>query len=177
MPARARSLALRFCPPLRYSKRALLLHKYRLLAQQLHRRAQKGHRLPSKVEYGPILRVTSFFVAGSRTTTCNAAYTSACATYTHSHCAAAIIGTTTGHCAVYRKGERHHEIGKSNWRGQALPCARRAAHAVASVGELILSEATGYACCNHEDTPSWWGGLVRRACQSDFTGPSSVSDP
>jgi len=60
MPARARSLALRFCPPLRYSKRALLLHRYHLLAQQLHRRAQKGHRIPNEVGYGLIFRVTSF---------------------------------------------------------------------------------------------------------------------
>jgi hypothetical protein len=68
-------------------------------------------------------------------------------------------------------------MGKSNWRVQALPCARRAAPAVASVGELILSEAIGYGCCNHEDTPSWWGGLVRRACQSDLTGLSFVASP
>src|SRR5262245_3278740 len=112
------------------------------------------------------------FVTGSRTSTCNVAYTSASATHTHSYCAAAIVGATTGHCAVYREGERRHEMGKSNGRAQALPCARWAAYAVASVEELILSEAIGYACCNHEDTPSWWGGLVRRACQSDLTGPS-----
>jgi len=44
----------------RYTKLAFLLRRGSLLTQQLRRRTQEGHFMPSAVGYGLILRVTSF---------------------------------------------------------------------------------------------------------------------
>ena len=65
------------------------------------------------------------------------------------------------------------------WRLQALPWrSRESTGTVATVGGWTLNEEIASTCkTNHEDAPSWWGGLVSHACQSDLTCPSVVLGP